>query len=40
MEEGILDFRENVEPNSHLSCHTKVSEALDGLVVRMLETQH
>src|SRR5579875_276106 len=40
MEESMLDFAENVEPNSRLSCQVKVTEALDGLVVRMPETQH
>ena len=34
MEESMLDFAENVEPNSRLSCQIKVTEALDGLVVR------
>ena len=40
MEESMLDFAENVEPNSRLSCQIKVSDALDGLVVRMPESQH
>ncbi len=40
MEESMLDFAENVEPNSRLSCQIKVTEALDGLVVRMPESQH
>ena len=40
MEESMLDFAENVEPNSRLSCQIKVSEALDGLIVRMPESQH
>jgi len=40
MEESMLDFAENVEPNSRLSCQIKVSEALDGLVVRMPQDQH
>src|ERR1700749_2848541 len=39
MEESMLDFAENVEPNSRLSCQIKVSPALDGLVVRMPENQ-
>src|SRR5947199_1749393 len=39
MEESMLDFAENVEPNSRLSCQIKVSDALDGLVVRMPESQ-
>jgi 2Fe-2S ferredoxin len=40
MEESMLDFAENVEPNSRLSCQIKVTEALDGLIVRMPESQH
>ena len=35
MEESMLDFAENVEPNSRLSCQIKVTDELDGLVVRM-----
>ena len=40
MEESMLDFAENVEDNSRLSCQIKVTDALDGLVVRMPESQH
>ena len=40
MEESMLDFAENVEPNSRLSCQIKVTDLLDGLVVRMPESQH
>src|ERR1700685_4058375 len=40
MEESMLDFAENVELNSRLSCQIKVTDALDGLVVRMPESQH
>ena len=40
MEDSMLDFAENVEPNSRLSCQIKVSDALDGLTVRMPESQH
>ena len=40
MEESMLDFAENVEPNSRLSCQIKVTDALDGLVVKMPESQH
>ncbi|HQR89905.1 MAG TPA: 2Fe-2S ferredoxin, partial [Caulobacter sp.] len=40
MEESMLDFAENVEPNSRLSCQIKVSDALDGLIVRLPESQH
>ena len=40
MEESMLDFAENVEPNSRLSCQIKVTDELDGLVVKMPESQH
>ena len=40
MEESMLDFAENVEPNSRLSCQIKVTDDLDGLVVRMPQSQH
>ena len=34
MEEDMLDFAFDIRPNSRLSCQIKVSDALDGLVVR------
>jgi 2Fe-2S ferredoxin len=34
MEEDMLDFGYDVRPNSRLSCQIKVTEALEGLVVR------
>ena len=40
MEESMLDFAENVESNSRLSCQIKVSDELDGLVVKMPQSQH
>ena len=40
MEESMLDFAQNVQPNSRLSCQIKVTDQLDGLVVRMPEEQH
>ena len=40
MEESMLDFVEGVEENSRLSCQIKVSDALDGLTVKMPESQH
>jgi 2Fe-2S ferredoxin len=40
MEESMLDFAEGVEPNSRLSCQIRVSDALDGLIVRLPESQH
>ena len=36
----MLDFAENVEDNSRLSCQIRVTDALDGLVVRLPESQH
>ena len=35
MEEFTLDFAEGVRPNSRLSCQIEVSDALDGLILRM-----
>ena len=40
MEESMLDFAENVQDNSRLSCQIKVTEELDGIVVRLPESQH
>jgi 2Fe-2S ferredoxin len=40
MEESMLDFAENVQQTSRLSCQIKVTDALDGLVVRLPESQH
>jgi 2Fe-2S ferredoxin len=40
MEESMLDFADNVEPSSRLSCQIRVNDDLDGLVVRMPESQH
>ncbi len=39
IEESMLEIVQNVEPNSRLSCQIKVTEELDGLVVRMPEDQ-
>ena len=39
MEEDMLDFGFDVRPNSRLSCQIKVTEELDGLVVRVPERQ-
>jgi 2Fe-2S ferredoxin len=36
----MLDFAENVEPNSRLSCQIRVTDDLDGLIVRLPESQH
>lgn len=40
MEESMLDFAENVQPNSRLSCQIRVKDELDGLIVRLPENQH
>ena len=39
MEEDMLDFGFEVRENSRLSCQIKVTEGLDGLVVRTPERQ-
>ncbi len=39
MEESMLDFADDVQETSRLSCQIKVSDELDGLVVRMPEYQ-
>jgi 2Fe-2S ferredoxin len=39
MEESMLDFAEGVLDNSRLSCQIKVTDALDGLIVRLPESQ-
>ncbi len=40
MEETMLDFAQDREASSRLSCQIKVTEELDGLVVRMPKSQH
>jgi 2Fe-2S ferredoxin len=40
MEKTMLDFAEGVEPNSRLSCQIKITDALDGITVRMPKSQH
>lgn len=40
MEQSMLDFAENVKPNSRLSCQISVRDDLDGLKVRTPESQH
>jgi len=39
MEEDMLDFAFDVRPESRLSCQIKVTEALDGLILRIPEKQ-
>lgn len=40
MEETMLDFSQDVRPNSRLSCQITVTPELDGLVVRTPKSQH
>lgn len=40
MEQTMLDFAVEVEENSRLSCQIEVSDDLDGLVVRLPQSQH
>jgi len=39
-EASMVSFAATAQPNSRLSCQISVTEALDGLVVRMPEAQH
>jgi len=39
LEDATIEFAENVQPNSRLSCQIKVTEDLDGLLLRMPESQ-
>ncbi len=39
MEEDMLDFAYEVQPTSRLSCQIKVSEELDGLIVKVPKRQ-
>ncbi len=40
METSMLDFAEDVKPESRLSCQIEVTDELDGLVVRLPASQH
>lgn len=40
MEQSMLDFAENVQSNSRLSCQISVRDDLDGLKVTTPESQH
>jgi 2Fe-2S ferredoxin len=39
MEEDMLDFAYNVQPNSRLSCQIKLRDDLNGLIVRTPDRQ-
>ena len=40
MEQSMLDFANDVQPNSRLSCQIRIKDALDGLIVRLPASQH
>jgi 2Fe-2S ferredoxin len=40
MENSMLEFAEEVQPNSRLACQIKVTDSLNGLIVRMPTSQH
>ena len=40
MEETMLDFAQELKPNSRLSCQIKVTPELDGLTVHTPKSQH
>src|ERR1700733_12257449 len=40
MEGSMPDFAQERKPTSRLSCQIKVTDELDGLIVRMPESQH
>jgi 2Fe-2S ferredoxin len=40
MEQSMLDFANDVEDNSRLSCQIRITSDLDGLVVRLPKSQH
>ncbi|SIN67533.1 ferredoxin, 2Fe-2S [Parasphingorhabdus marina DSM 22363] len=40
MERSLLDFVPSPEPNSRLSCQITITDDLDGLVVRLPESQY
>lgn len=39
MEEDMLDFAYDLQPNSRLSCQIKITDDLDGMIVRVPEKQ-
>lgn len=40
MERNLLELAHDVQPNSRLACQISISNAVDGLVVRLPEHQH
>ncbi|MEP3234150.1 MAG: 2Fe-2S iron-sulfur cluster-binding protein [Hyphomicrobiales bacterium] len=39
MEEDMLDFAHEIKPSSRLSCQMRITDELDGLIIRIPETQ-
>jgi 2Fe-2S ferredoxin len=39
LEEATMEFASGVEPNSRLACQIRITADLDGLIVRMPESQ-
>ena len=39
MEEDMLDFAHEIQPSWRLSCQMRVTDELDGLIIRIPETQ-
>jgi 2Fe-2S ferredoxin len=39
IEDATIEFADNVLPNSRLACQIKVTDDMDGLVVRLPESQ-
>ena len=40
IEDATIEFADGVEADSRLSCQIKVTDEMDGLVVRLPESQH
>lgn len=40
LEKEMIEFALNPQPNSRLSCQIEITDALDGLVVRLPESQY
>ena len=40
LEESMLGFADTAEPTSRLACQIKLTDQLDGLVVRLPKAQH
>ena len=40
MEETMLDFAQDAQPTSRLSCQLRVTSDMDGLIVRVPPSQH